>query len=142
MAASLRSSAPFSSQCASRRRFLPATNRRRNPPPDLPQFQTRFETAVTTGYGGGCCESPPQIQTRFETAGSGRHRGERAASSGGRAWWTVGGGRRSSMSVRELKRWLRADGWGLVGRRGGVEQWRHLWKPRRATIAGRSGEEL
>ncbi len=46
------------------------------------------------------------------------------------------------MTVRELIRLLRADGWERVGRRGGVEQWRHLWKPRRATIAGRPGEEL
>ena len=46
------------------------------------------------------------------------------------------------MTVRELNGWLRTDGWERVGRRGGVVQWRHPWKPRRATVAGRPSEEL
>jgi predicted RNA binding protein YcfA (HicA-like mRNA interferase family) len=46
------------------------------------------------------------------------------------------------MKVREVIRMLEDDGWGLVGTRGSLRQFKHPVKPGRVTVAGKASDDL
>jgi predicted RNA binding protein YcfA (HicA-like mRNA interferase family) len=48
----------------------------------------------------------------------------------------------SGMKVREVLKLLKADGWYRVKARGGHRQFRHLTKPGRVTVSGKSSHDL
>jgi predicted RNA binding protein YcfA (HicA-like mRNA interferase family) len=48
----------------------------------------------------------------------------------------------SSMKVREVLKLLREDGWYRVKARGGHRQFKHLTKPGRVTVSGKTSHDL
>ncbi|KQP10841.1 MAG: type II toxin-antitoxin system HicA family toxin [Methylobacterium sp.] len=46
------------------------------------------------------------------------------------------------MKVREIIRWIEADGWFLVTTRGSHRQYKHLTKRGRVTVAGAMSDEI
>jgi predicted RNA binding protein YcfA (HicA-like mRNA interferase family) len=46
------------------------------------------------------------------------------------------------MKVREVLRLLREDGWFLVAQRGSHQQWKHVSKTGRVTVAGKDSDDL
>ncbi len=48
----------------------------------------------------------------------------------------------TSMKFRELRRMLKDDGWTIVAQEGSHQQWKHLEKHGRVTIAGQDGKDV
>ena len=48
----------------------------------------------------------------------------------------------STMKVREIIRWIEADGWVLVATRGSHRQYKHPTKRGRVTVAGAMSDEI
>ena len=46
------------------------------------------------------------------------------------------------MQVRQVLRWLHADGWRLVAMRGSHRQFTHPTKPGRVTVPGKPSDDL
>lgn len=46
------------------------------------------------------------------------------------------------MKIRDIKAWLRKDGWRLVRTKGSHEQYKHPIKPGIVTIAGKDNDDV